>query len=114
MIEEVLRAKTFLENGGVILYPTDTIWGIGCDATNPLAVEKIYRIKQRSDTKSMLVLMDGTSMLEEYLDTIPEKAFEILGKTGTMVIVRIMGLLLAAIAVQFVITGVEEAITGII
>ena len=60
MNKEVQKSRTaILQSGGIILYPTDTIWGIGCDATKPDTVQKIYRIKQRDDRKSMLVLVDG-------------------------------------------------------
>jgi len=79
---EVRKAKEILSSGGIILYPTDTIWGIGCDATNPDAVQRIYGIKQRSDSKSMLILVPGTEMLSRYLESIPDKAVEII-KTAT-------------------------------
>jgi len=78
MFEEVHKARTYIDSGGVILYPTDTIWGIGCDARNPSAVDRIYRIKQRSDSKSMLVLINGIQMLEHYLVTIPQQTQTIL------------------------------------
>lgn len=79
MLEEVRRAGQTILGGGTILYPTDTIWGIGCDATNPEAVGKIYRIKRRSDHKRMLVLMSGMPMLSKYLLTIPDQARQIIG-----------------------------------
>lgn len=78
MIEEVHKSKKHIASGGVIIYPTDTIWGIGCDATNPDSVEKIYKIKQRADNKSMLVLVNSLSMLESYLESVPKQAKEIL------------------------------------
>ena len=68
---EVLRA------GGIILYPTDTVWGIGCDATNAEAVEKIYKIKQRDDSKSMLVITDGMARIQSYVDEIPDIAWDL-------------------------------------
>lgn len=74
MHEEVRKAGELLQKGLVILYPTDTIWGIGCDATNPEAVAKIYRIKQRSDRKSMLVLIDDFSRLSSFVEIIPDSA----------------------------------------
>jgi len=78
MIEsEVHKAGEVILSGGIILYPTDTIWGIGCDATNAESVKNIYRIKQRTDSKSMLVLVNGFSMLDEYLENIPKRALEI-------------------------------------
>lgn len=68
--EDLSRAVEVLKQGGVIIYPTDTIWGIGCDATNPQAVEKVYRIKERAAGKSMLILVADREMAENYtLDT---------------------------------------------
>jgi L-threonylcarbamoyladenylate synthase len=66
-----------LREGGVILYPTDTIWGLGCDATNPAAVEKIFEIKSRSGNSSLIILVDSDAMLERYVRDIPEIVFEI-------------------------------------
>ena len=60
---EVHNAYEAIKNGGIILYPTDTVWGIGCDATNPEAVKKIYELKQREETKSMIVLVNGDRMM---------------------------------------------------
>ena len=82
MLEQARKAGTILCGGGIILYPTDTIWGLGCDATNFDAVQKIYRIKERPDKKSMLVLMDGMPMLSRYLERIPEVANQILSKAS--------------------------------
>jgi L-threonylcarbamoyladenylate synthase len=78
MTEALTEAARIIGEGGTILYPTDTIWGIGCDATNPDAVQKIYQIKQRSDNKSMLVLMDALSMLTEYLHRVPKQASQLI------------------------------------
>jgi L-threonylcarbamoyladenylate synthase len=75
---EIKKAGEVILSGGIILYPTDTIWGIGCDATHREAVQKIYDIKQRDDSKSMLVLVNGISMLEEYLENIPLQALNII------------------------------------
>lgn len=75
---ELKKAAAILQSGGIILYPTDTIWGIGCDACRPESVQNIYRIKQRDDRKSMLVLVDGIPMLEKYIDNIPVQALELL------------------------------------
>ena len=75
--EEIRNANEILNKGGVILYPTDTIWGLGCDATNPEAVERIYRIKQRSDNKSMLILLDDIGKIASYAD-VPEVAYQLL------------------------------------
>ncbi len=78
MLEDIQKCLGVLDGGGIILYPTDTIWGIGCDATNPMATEKIYRLKQREDAKAMLVLVDSVDMLSGYVEEIPEMAGEIL------------------------------------
>jgi L-threonylcarbamoyladenylate synthase len=81
MDKEARTSADYLKDGRVILYPTDTIWGIGCDATNGNAVQRIYEIKERSDRKSMLVLMDGISMLSGYLESIPDQALDIIRST---------------------------------
>lgn len=78
MKEDIKKAIEVLKNGGVILYPTDTIWGLGCDATNPDAVNKIYSIKQRQESKAMLVLMSSSIDLERYVDNIPEIAYDLI------------------------------------
>lgn len=83
MQEDIKKALEVLKNGGVILYPTDTIWGIGCDATNSKAVERIYRIKKREDSKSMLVLMENPALLERYVDDVPEIAWDLIEITVT-------------------------------
>lgn len=83
MIEkEVKKTGSILQSGGIIMYPTDTIWGIGCDASRQESVQNIYQIKQRTDFKSMLVLVDGISMLENYVESIPSQALEILEKAS--------------------------------
>ena len=71
--EDLQEALHALREGGVIVYPTDTVWGIGCDATNEEAVSKIYALKQREDSKSMLVLLDSAAKLDYYVD-VPEAA----------------------------------------
>ncbi|WP_353087597.1 L-threonylcarbamoyladenylate synthase [Flavobacterium sp.] len=75
---EVHNAYEVIAKGGIILYPTDTVWGIGCDATNEAAVQKIYDLKQRVETKSMIVLMNGDRMLHSVFHSIPEVAWQIL------------------------------------
>ena len=75
---EVHNAYEVIKNGGIILYPTDTVWGIGCDATNADAVKKIYELKQREESKSMIVLMNGERMLYNVFKEIPEVAWQIL------------------------------------
>jgi len=76
--EEVHKAFEIIKEGGIILYPTDTVWGIGCDATNPDAIAKIYALKQREETKSMIVLMNGEKMLYNVFKEIPEVAWQIM------------------------------------
>ena len=74
---EVHNAYEVIKEGGIILYPTDTVWGIGCDATNKEAVAKIYALKQRDDSKSMIVLMNGEKMIYNVFKEIPDVAWEI-------------------------------------
>ena len=75
---EVHNAYEVIKNGGIILYPTDTVWGIGCDATNADAVKKIYELKQREETKSMIVLMNGERMMYNVFKEIPDVAWQII------------------------------------
>jgi len=77
MNEEINKALQTLKEGGLILYPTDTVWGIGCDATNSEAVEKIYKLKQRNDSKALICLVADDRMLKKYVKKIPEAAFDI-------------------------------------
>ncbi|ERJ58611.1 L-threonylcarbamoyladenylate synthase [Sphingobacterium paucimobilis] len=76
--EDVNQALETLKNGGLILYPTDTIWGIGCDATNPAAVEKIFALKERDKSKSMLILLHNENQLASYVREIPDVAYELI------------------------------------
>lgn len=78
MIEDIKKACEVLRVGGLILYPTDTIWGIGCDATNEEAVKKVYELKKRSDNKAMLVLTDSPVKLETYVSEIPDIAWDLI------------------------------------
>lgn len=78
MQEEIDECIDVLKKGGLILYPTDTVWGIGCDATNEEAVAKIYALKQRIVTKSMICLVANDFMLEKHIKHVPELAFEII------------------------------------
>ncbi|MDR2388784.1 MAG: threonylcarbamoyl-AMP synthase [Tannerellaceae bacterium] len=78
MTEEVIKACDVMKDGGVILYPTDTIWGIGCDATNEKAVQKVYKLKQRLDKKAMLILIDTSAKLEIYVDKVPDIAWQLI------------------------------------
>ena len=79
--EDLQEALRVLRDGGIIVYPTDTVWGIGCDATNAEAVAKIYALKQREDSKSMLVLLDSAAKLDYYVD-VPETASLLLEATN--------------------------------
>lgn len=76
--EDIKNAVDTLRRGGIILYPTDTVWGIGCDARNSEAVRKIYDLKKRAESKSMLVLVDSEGMLERTVSDIPEVAWQLL------------------------------------
>lgn len=78
LIEDVKRAVEVLRRGGVILYPTDTVWGIGCDATNADAVKRIYEIKNRADSKALIVLLGSIDNLWRYVDCVPEVAPELI------------------------------------
>lgn len=78
MHNDIKKALEVLHAGGIILYPTDTIWGIGCDATNEKAVERIYQIKKREDSKSMLVLMENINFLSRYVEDVPEIAYDLI------------------------------------
>ena len=77
MKEEIQKALEVLRKGGVILYPTDTVWGIGCDATDPEAVAKIYEIKRRSDSKSLVLLASDMDMISRYVKEVPEMAIQL-------------------------------------
>ena len=72
-----------LKKGGLLLYPTDTVWGIGCDATNYEAVQKIFELKKREDSKTMICLVDSIQMLNQYIEEIPETAYPILKYANT-------------------------------
>ena len=76
--QEIQNAYEVIQKGGIILYPTDTVWGIGCDATNPEAVAKIYKLKKRAETQSMIVLMNGEKMIYNVFKDIPEVAWQII------------------------------------
>ena len=80
--EDLQEAVRVLRAGGVIVYPTDTVWGIGCDATNEDAVRKVYALKHREDSKSMLVLLDGAGKLQGYVEYIPDAAWDLLECTA--------------------------------
>ncbi|WP_424494504.1 L-threonylcarbamoyladenylate synthase [Salinimicrobium sp. GXAS 041] len=78
MKEEIEQAVDILKKGGTILYPTDTVWGIGCDATNAAAVDKVYALKKRSEEKALICLVSDYKMLNQYVENVPEVAHDIL------------------------------------
>lgn len=78
MHDEIQKALETLKRGGLILYPTDTVWGIGCDATNAEAIDKIYALKQRRESKAMICLVSDFKMLNQYVEDVPEVAYDIL------------------------------------
>ncbi len=81
MKSEIYLSLEFLKNKQVVLYPTDTVWGIGCDATSEEAVAKIFEIKQRSESKSLVILVDSFEMLKKYIPKVSEAVLELLSKT---------------------------------
>lgn len=81
MKEDIRKACEVLQRGGVILYPTDTVWGIGCDATNEVAVKRVYDIKKRADSKAMLVLVDNAVKIDFYVNEPPQVAFDLIDCT---------------------------------
>ncbi|MEL4308722.1 L-threonylcarbamoyladenylate synthase [Joostella sp. CR20] len=78
MHQEIQNTLEVLNNGGLILYPTDTVWGIGCDATNPEAIKKVYELKKRDDSKALICLVSDTRMLQKYVYEIPDAAYDII------------------------------------
>ena len=83
MNEEINKALQVLKKGGLILYPTDTVWGIGCDASNPEAVKKMYKLKQREDSKALICLVaDDDRILKKYVNKVPEVALDIIDITN--------------------------------
>lgn len=76
--DEVAKALKIVQEGGIILYPTDTIWGIGCDATNTEAVKKIYRLKKRDESKNMIILLDTENKLESYVSDVNPLAYDLI------------------------------------
>ena len=94
-LEEVKAAVETLKAGGIILYPTDTVWGIGCDATNEAAVARVYELKRRADSKSLITLVADADMLGKYVKVIPEVAINLLevnDKPMTIIYPDAMGL----------------------
>ena len=81
--DEAKKCVEVLRNGGVILYPTDTVWGIGCDATNEQAVKRVYEIKRRADNKAMLLLVDSADRLSRYVGNVPSVAWDMIELADT-------------------------------
>jgi L-threonylcarbamoyladenylate synthase len=75
--KDIVNANSVLVAGGLVLYPTDTVWGIGCDATNEAAVERLYALKKRIDGKAMIVLLDSAARLDFYVKETPDRAYDI-------------------------------------
>ena len=76
--EDIKKAVEVLKKGGVILYPTDTVWGIGCDATNAEAVKRVYAIKQRDDSKALICLVDSDARMQRYFRNVPDVAWQLI------------------------------------
>lgn len=76
--DDIKKAVEVMKKGGVILYPTDTVWGIGCDATNADAVAKVYAIKHRDDSKALICLVDSDARIQRYVRNVPEVAWNLL------------------------------------
>lgn len=91
--QDIKNAVEVLRKGGVILYPTDTVWGIGCDATNEEAVRRVYEIKQRDDSKALICLVDSDARLQRYVRQVPDVAWQLIdslkesgGKPTTLIL----------------------------
>lgn len=90
--EDIRRAVETMRKGGVILYPTDTVWGIGCDATNAEAVKRVYAIKQRDDSKALICLVDSDARMQRYFRHVPDVAWQLIdslaegGKPTTLIL----------------------------
>ena len=91
--EDIKKAVETMSKGGVILYPTDTVWGIGCDATNAEAVKRVYEIKQRDDSKALICLVDSDARMQRYFRNVPDVAWQLVdslkegdGKPTTLIL----------------------------
>ena len=91
--EDIKKAVETMRKGGVILYPTDTVWGIGCDATNAEAVKRVYEIKQRDDSKALICLVDSDARMQRYYRNVPDVAWQLVdslkegdGKPTTLIL----------------------------
>lgn len=83
LAEEIKHSVELLKKGKIILYPTDTIWGIGCDATNSKAVQRIFKIKERNDSKSMIILLNSVESLEKYIRQVPPIAYDLIKNSAS-------------------------------
>ena len=95
LIDEVKKAVEVMRAGGLILYPTDTVWGIGCDATNPEAVKKVYEIKRRNDSKALISLVDSDVRLQRYVRNVADVTWnmiELSEKPLTIIFDNVTGL----------------------
>ncbi len=81
--EDIKESLNTLRKGGIILYPTDTIWGLGCDPTNESSVNSIFKLKSREENKSLIILADGISMIERYVKDVPEIVYELIEVSDT-------------------------------
>ncbi|PLW93847.1 MAG: threonylcarbamoyl-AMP synthase [Marinilabiliales bacterium] len=81
--EEIKKSVALLKKGKIILYPTDTIWGIGCDATNSKAVQRIYKIKGRSESKSMIILLESEEKIGRYVEDVPPIAYDLIANSAS-------------------------------
>lgn len=91
MIEEIKTTLEYLKDGKIILYPTDTIWGVGCDATDQQAVNRIYQLKKRVESKSMIVLLDNADKLKEYISEVPEITMDLVDSVDSPLTVIYQG-----------------------
>lgn len=87
--EDIKRAVECMRKGGVILYPTDTVWGIGCDATNPEAVKKVYEIKKRDDSKALICLIDSVDRMARYFRNVPQVAWDFIDAAMPVSLLRL-------------------------
>ena len=76
--DDIKKAIEVMKQGGIILYPTDTVWGIGCDATNAEAVAKVYSLKRRDDSKALICLVDSDNRLQRYVHNVPDVAWQLI------------------------------------
>lgn len=91
--DEIKKSLDVLKSGGIILYPTDTIWGLGCDATNPEAVKRIFELKKRDDSKALIVLLDDSGKLNRYVREVPEVAWDLIDNADRPITIVYPGVL---------------------